>query len=62
MTRQDAALEFLLDLVKSESLDAEHALEALVRSMPSQELIERLERVVAPNPRLARVLAALSRP
>jgi HEAT repeat protein len=62
LTRQDAAMEFLLDLVKSESLDAEHALEALVRSLPSQELIERLEHVVAPNPRLARALAALSRP
>lgn len=62
LTRQDAAMEFLLDLVKSESLDAEHALEALVRSLPSQGLIERLEHVVAPNPRLARVLAALSRP
>lgn len=62
LTRQDAAMEFLLDLVKSESLDAERALEALVRSLPSPQLIERLEHVVAPNPRLARVLAALSRP
>ena len=62
LTRQDAATEFLLDLVKSESLDAERALEALVRSLPSQQLIERLEHVVAPNPRLARALAALSRP
>jgi HEAT repeat protein len=62
LTRQDAAIEFLLDLLKSESLDAEHALEALVRSMPSEELIERLEQVVAPNPRLARALADLRRP
>ena len=62
LTRQDAAMEFLLDLVKSESLDAERALEALVRSLPSRQLLERLEDVVAPNPRLARALAALSRP
>jgi HEAT repeat protein len=62
LTRQDAATEFLVDLVKSESLDAERALEALVRSLPSPQLIGRLEHVVAPNPRLVRALAALSRP
>jgi HEAT repeat protein len=60
LTRQDTALEFLLDQVKSESLDAERALEALVRSMPSAEIMHRLEKLVEPNPRLRRALANLS--
>ena len=59
LTRQDAAMEFLLDLVKSESPDAERAIEAILRSMPSQEVTERLEKLVAPNPRLARTFATL---
>jgi len=58
LTRQDAALEFLLALVRADSLDAEPAIEAILRSMPSQETIKRLEKLVAPNPRLARVFAA----
>jgi HEAT repeat protein len=57
LTRQDAALEFLLELVSTESLSAEAAIEALLRSMPSQETIKRLERLVAGNSRLARVFA-----
>jgi len=57
LTRQDAAMEFLLDLVKSESLHAEAAIEALARSMPSEEVHKKLEDLVAGNPRLARVLA-----
>jgi HEAT repeat protein len=58
LTRQEAALEFLLDLVRTESLNAETAIEAILRSMPSQDLIKRLEKLVAGNPRLARVFAA----
>ena len=57
LTRQDAALEFLLDLVRAESLNAEAAIEAVLRSMPSQEVVKRLEELVAGNPRLARVFA-----
>jgi HEAT repeat protein len=57
-TRQDAALELLLDRVQSESLDGEAAIEAIVRSMPSEVTLKRLEKLVAANPRLARVLAA----
>ena len=45
LTRQDAALEFLLELVRTESLDAEAAIEAVLRSMPSQEVINRLEKL-----------------
>jgi HEAT repeat protein len=58
LTRQDAALEFLLALVCADSLDAEPAIEAFLRSMPSPEMIKRLEKLVAPNPRLARIFAA----
>jgi hypothetical protein len=60
LTRQDAALEFLLALVRADSLDAEPAIEAILRSMPSREMIKRLEKLVAPHPRLARVFAAIS--
>jgi len=57
LTRQDAALSFLLDLVKTESLDAERAIESLMRSMPSEGVIQHLERLTTSNPRLARVFA-----
>ena len=58
LTRQDEAVNFLLDLVRTESLQAEAAIEALLRSAPSAELTTRLEKMVAGNPRLARVFAA----
>ena len=57
LSRQDAGLEFLLDLVRTESLDAEPAIEAILRSMPSAETTKRLEKLVAGNQRLARALA-----
>lgn len=59
LTRQDDALEFLLNRVESNSQDAESAIEALIRSMPSPEMTERLAKLVAPNPRLARLLSTL---
>ncbi len=58
LIRQDAGMELLLELVRSESLNAEGAIEAIVRSIPSEETVKRLEKLVAENPRLARVLAA----
>jgi HEAT repeat protein len=58
LTRQDAALEFLLELVRKEGLDAEPAIEAILRSMPAKELTERLEKLVEDNPRLKRIVAA----
>ncbi len=58
LTRHEAAHEFLLDLVRQESMDAETAIEALLRSLPSNEVIERLEKLVAGNARLARAFAA----
>ncbi len=59
LTRQDAALEFLFELVRTESLDADTALEAIVRSRPSEEIVKRLENMVASNDRLARALKNL---
>jgi len=58
LTRQDAALEFLLELVRTESLNAEAAIEAILRSMPSQDVSQRLGKLVTGNARLARVFAA----
>ena len=58
LTRQDGALEFLLDEVRKESLSAETAIEAILRSMPSPETVKRLEQLTAGNPRLARIFAA----
>jgi HEAT repeat protein len=57
LTRQDEAVDFLLDLVRTETLQAEAAIEALLRSAPSSEITTRLEKMVAGNPRLARVFA-----
>jgi HEAT repeat protein len=57
LTRQDEALEFLLDLVRTESANAEAAIEAVLRSAPSEEVIKRLEKLVAGNPRLKRAFA-----
>ncbi len=54
LCRQEAALEFLLDQVRSESLQAEASIEAILRSGPSTEIVQRLEKVVANNPRLAK--------
>jgi hypothetical protein len=57
LTRQPEALDFLLDLIRTESLDAETAIEAIVRSVPSVEIARQLEQLVAGNPRLVRALA-----
>jgi HEAT repeat protein len=62
LTRQDSALEFLLEEVRQESLSAETAIEAILRSMPSSETVKRLEQLTAGNPRLARVFAANQKP
>jgi HEAT repeat protein len=55
LTRQPEAIEFLLELVSTESLDAEGAIAAILRSIPSQDVIQRLEKLVALNTRLKRV-------
>lgn len=57
LTRQDEAVDFLLDMVRRESTQAEAAIEALLRAMPSAEVIQRLEGVVAGNPDLMRAFS-----
>lgn len=57
LTRQDEAVEFLLNLVRTESLDAEAVIETLLRSAPSADVTQRLERLTSLSPRLARVFA-----
>ena len=56
LTRQDAALEFLLEVVRTESMDAQAAIEALARSAPSEEVLKRINQLVSDNPRLSRAL------
>jgi HEAT repeat protein len=62
LTRHEAAINFLLDLVKNESLDAEPAIAALFGSAPSEDLIASLKRLTAGNPRLSRAIAAQTNP
>src|SRR5215471_9900947 len=62
LTRCEAAIDFLLDLVKDESLDAEGAIAALLSSAPSEDLMDRLKKLTSGNPRLTRVLAAQINP
>ncbi len=62
LTRQEEALEFLLELVRTESLDAEAVIEAVLRSMPSRDVVERLKQLVAGNVRLTRVFAEHQKP
>jgi len=62
LTRNEAAIDFLLDLVKNESLDAEGAIAALLSSAPSEDLMDRLKKLTSGNPRLTRVLAAQINP
>jgi HEAT repeat protein len=57
LTRQDAALEFLFDLVRSESLQAEAAIEAILRALPSDEVTKRLEKLCVGNQRLSRAFS-----
>ncbi len=61
LTRQESAMEFLFDAVRRESLDAERAIEALLRSGLSEESLRRLKDLVSGNPRLSASFAALRR-
>jgi len=58
LTRQEAAIDFLLELIRKQSPHAEAAVDALLRSMPSPDIVKQLESLIAGNPRLARALAA----
>jgi HEAT repeat protein len=57
LTRQEAAMEFLFEQVRADSLRSEPAIEAILRSAPSQEVIDSLKELVAGYPRLARAFA-----
>jgi HEAT repeat protein len=57
LTRQDEALEFLIDQVRDDSPRSEAAIEAILRAAPSAEIVKRLEDLVAGNPRLAQAFA-----
>ena len=57
LTRQQTAHDFLFELVQADSVHAEAAIEALLRSAPSPEITQHLERLVSENPRLARAFA-----
>jgi hypothetical protein len=57
LTRQKAALEFLLEVVRKKSPDSEAACEAILRAMPSPEVLRQLEEEAAGNPRVAHLLA-----
>ena len=54
LTRQPEGIDFLFDLVRQDTLQSEPAIEAILRSGPSAELIRQLEQTVSGNPRLAR--------
>ena len=58
LTRQDTAINYLMGLVKRGTIDAEVAIEAVVRAMPADDILRRLEAAVAGNLRLERALAA----
>jgi hypothetical protein len=58
LTRMEVSVEFLLDLVRTESLDAEGAIEAILRAAPSDEIVSALENLVRDNPRLANAFTA----
>ncbi|HEX3469596.1 MAG TPA: hypothetical protein VHT28_00290, partial [Silvibacterium sp.] len=60
LTRQSAATEFLLGLVKGDSIGADQVVEALLRSLPSEEILLRLKALIAGNERLERAFAANS--
>ncbi len=57
LTRQDAAVDFLFDQVRSDSARSEPALEAILRSAPAEEVTERLKNLVTANPRLSPAFA-----
>lgn len=62
LTRQDLANDFLIELVRNDSPDAEGAIAALLRSAPSEGLIDRLKKLTSGNSRLARAVAAHTSP
>jgi len=58
LTRQQAGYDFLLHLIQTNAPQAEAAIKALLRSMPSPEIVKQVESMVSGKPRLARAFAA----
>jgi hypothetical protein len=58
LTRQNAATEFLLGMIRTDSIGADLAIEALLRSAPSDETVQQLKSLISGNSRLERVFAA----
>jgi HEAT repeat protein len=58
LTRQQAAVDFLFACIRTESLNSEAAIEAILQSMPAPQMIKQLEEIVSNNGRLTRVLAS----
>jgi hypothetical protein len=56
LTRQQEALDFLFHLIRTEPLNAEAGIAAVVGSKPSPEVLKPLEEIFSGNPRLARAL------
>jgi hypothetical protein len=56
LTRQQEALDFLFQIIRTEPLNAEAALTAVLESKPSPEVLKQLEEIVSDSPRLARLL------
>ena len=61
LTRQSEATEFLVDIVRREAMRADQAVEALVRSLPSEDILLRLKSLIAGNARLERIYAESQR-
>ena len=57
LTRQNEATDFLLALVEKEDLRADQAVEAMLRSLPSDETLQRLKTLVKGSTRLEKVFA-----
>lgn len=57
LTRQQGAQDFLLDLVRTQSVHAEAAIQAILRSAPSPEFTQQLQELVSENPHLAHAFA-----
>ncbi len=58
LTRQQAAADFLLDMVDKESPHAEAAIDAILRSRPADETMSRLREIIAGHPQFAPALAS----
>ena len=58
LTRQSAATEFMLGMIRADSLGADLAVEALLRSAPPNEIVQQLKSLVTGNSRLERAFAA----